>query len=135
MKKLMLAMLLGVVLVSLTACAELPDGVDQQFHTKAVEVFIEVDDDTMELDWEGTDADDQANVDLVSANADSEREIAFSEALDKMVELQAKVIDGDKEAVREYLKERATAMDALYLGDDGNMEEFQVPAFNFGEEE
>jgi hypothetical protein len=135
MKKFLMTLVLGLSVLALTACAEIPEGVDQKFHTKAQEVFIEVDDDTMELDWEGTDADDQANVNMVSAMADSEREIAFSKALDEMVALQPKVIDGDKDALKKYFQARQEAMRAMNFVDDGSMEGFSVPAFAFGEEE
>jgi hypothetical protein len=135
MKKLLMAMLMAVTVLTLTACAEIPDGVNQEFHSHAMEIFIEVDDDTMELDWEGTDADDQANVNMVVATAMSEREMDFANALENMVALQPKVVDGDKEALKQYLAERTKAMRALNLGDRGETEKFSVPSFQFGEEE
>jgi hypothetical protein len=135
MKKLLMATVLGLAVLTLTACAEVPEGVDQNFHTQAMEIFTEVDDDTMEMDWEGADADDIAKVNTMSALANSEREIVFSESLDKMVELQPAVVDGDREALKQYLQHRATAMDTMNLDDTGNGEKFQVSAFQFGEEQ
>jgi hypothetical protein len=135
MKKLLMAMLMAVTVMALTACAEIPEDVDPDFHTQAMEIFIEVDDDTMELDWEGTDADDQANVNMVVATAMSEREVDFANALENMVALQPKVVDGEKEALKQYLAERTKAMRALNLGDRNETEKFNVPSFQFGEEE
>jgi hypothetical protein len=135
MKKLLMGLVLAGAVFTLTACAEIPDGVDPSFHSQAMEIFVEVDDDTMELDWEGTDADDQANVNMVVATAMSEREMDFANALENMVALQPKVVDGDQNALRDYLAERTKAMRALNLGDNGEMEKFSVPAFQFGEEE
>lgn len=135
MKKMLMAMVVGLAMLTLTACAEIPEGVDQNFHTKAHEIFMEVDDDTMELDWEGTDRDDQANINMVVATAMSERELAFAVALENMVALQSKVVNGDKEALKQYLIERTKAMRAMNLGDNNSTEQFSVPAFQFGEEE
>lgn len=130
-----MGLVLAGAVFTLTACAEVPEGVDQDFHTHAMEVFVEVDDDTMELDLEGTDADDQANVNMVVATAMSDREMDFAEALENMVALQPKVVDGDKDALKNYLAERTKAMRALNLSDRGEGDKFSVPAFQFGEEE
>jgi hypothetical protein len=134
MKKFLMTLVLGVSVLALTACAELPDGVDQNFHNQAFEIFVEIDDDTMEMDWEGADADDIAKVNTINAIASNEREIQFSESLDKMVELQSAVIDGDRDALREYLKARENAMYLMNFGETGSMDEFTVPTFQFGQE-
>jgi hypothetical protein len=135
MKKFLMTLVLGLSVLALTACAEVPEGVDQNFHTQAMEIFIEIDDDTMEMDYEGADADDIAKVNTISALANNERETQFSESLDKMVELQPAVIKGDRDALKEYLMARENAMYLMNFGDTNNSEQFYVPAFKFGEEQ
>lgn len=135
MKKLLMAMMMAVTVMALTACAEIPNDVDQNFHSNALEIFNEVDDDTMEMDWEGADADDIAKINTISVSANTDREKTFSQALDKMVELQPDVVEGNREALKSYLSHRQKAMDAMNLSDTGEGESFAVTPFQFGEEQ
>jgi hypothetical protein len=133
MKKFLLGLMMSLVALSLIACeGPYAEGVDSQFGSKAVASFEEIDDDTMEVgDKELSDADDLGNFDLLSVEADHERETAFVGHMEKMIALQGKVQQGDKAALKEYLKERKAALNALGIEDDG----YTVPQFGFYEED
>ena len=138
MKKLLGLFILFITL-TLTACAGIPDGVDQKFHDKAFDIFVEVDDDTMEM--EKSDGDDVANYQLISTMANSQRELAFIESFGAMLKLQDKVIGNvaagvapDSAALAEYMKAREAAMEAMNFGDVGDLDDFEVPPFEFTEE-
>lgn len=114
MKKVLMLMVVAIMGATLVACA--PEGMSQNFYDKAYSVFSEIDDDTMEL--EVSDKDDKMNVDLLSGQAASDSEEDVVAAIEAMVALQAKVIDGDKDSIKSYLKERNKFYDAM---DYGNM--------------
>jgi hypothetical protein len=139
MKKLVGLFLLVTAVLTLTACAKIPEGVDQKFHNKATSIFTELDDDTMEMEL--SDGDDLANYQLIAATATSEREVAFAESLGAMLKLQDKVIGNvaagiapDGKSLQEYMKARHAAMEAMNFGDVGDMDDFEVPTFEFTEE-
>jgi len=126
MKKTLLGSI-GLLMVGLVGC-DFAKGVDHDFGVDAELIFIEIDDDTMEMEL--SDEDDLANFNLLSYEAESKREIAFISEMEKMVELQEKVIDGDSEALEEYLKARESALKAIGMGDD--LEGWHsAPAFEF----
>jgi hypothetical protein len=133
MKKFLFGLMVSLIALSLAACAaEYAEGVDSQFGSKAISSFEEIDDDTMEVGFkELSDADDIGNFDLLSVEADHERELAFVDHMEQMIALQGKVQDGDKEALKAYLKERKAALNALGIKDDG----YTVPQFGFYEED
>jgi hypothetical protein len=130
MKKLPLSLVLAGVVFGLVAC-DFADGVSHEFGVKAETIFEEIDDDTMTKEL--SDADDVGNFDLLGVEADSEREVAFVNGLEGMLKLQDKVVAGDREALKEYLKARKSALNALGLGE--NDEYHSVPQFQFYEEE
>ena len=135
MKKLLISLTFGMSMLLLTACAELPEGVSEEFHRGAIAIFTEVDDDTMEL--EVSDRDDVSNLSLLKANADSEPELTFVESVEKMVAVQNDVVKNSDGALEEYLKARKNAMDSMNLGDEvnfGDEEKFQVTKFQFMED-
>jgi len=133
MKKLMTTlslMLFGVVLVG----CEFSEGIDDEFGNKAVNIFIEIDDDTMTQEL--SDADDVANFDLLTVEADTEREVNAVEAIEGMLKLQDKVVKGDREALKEYMRARNGFIVAT-LGDtsEGHRYEHDIPDFQFYEED
>ncbi|QIW88667.1 hypothetical protein P59_069 [Bacillus phage P59] len=131
MKKWFLGFMMSVMVLSLVACG-FAEGVDSQFGNKAVEVFAEIDDDTMEVgDKELSDADDLANLDLLGAEADHKREEAFVKHVEEMVGLQEQVHNGDKESLKKYLSARKAALNSLGVSDDG----MTVSEFGFYEED
>jgi hypothetical protein len=126
LKLTVLFTLLLVMMLSLVACS-LPEGVDQRFYDRAIATFEEIDDDTMEM--EVSDVDDVRNYQLVLSSANSKREVEVVEALEGMVKLQRKVVEGDNKALREYMKARDSFLNALELSDG-----YDVPEFSFTEE-
>ncbi|MFX3623211.1 MAG: hypothetical protein ACE3JP_03970 [Ectobacillus sp.] len=126
MKKLV-AGILGVSLV-LAGCGY-ADGVDTQFGDKAVSIFAEIDDDTMALEL--SDRNDISNFELLGVEADTKQEVKFMNGLEGMVKLQDKVVNGDREALKEYMFARKSALNALGVKDNGAV----VPQFSFYEEE
>jgi hypothetical protein len=133
MKRFLLGLMMSLVVLSLIACGQqYAEGVDSQFGSKAVASFEEIDDDTMEVgDKELSDADDLGNFDMLSVEADHDREEAFVGHMEKMIALQGKVQNGDKTALKDYLRERKAALNALGIKDDG----YTVPQFSFYEED
>lgn len=127
-KKFMLGAMGLALSLGLVAC-DFADGVDHEFGVKAEQIFAEIDDDTMEMEL--SDRDDVANFDLLTVEADSEREVSFVEGMEGMLKLQDKVINGDREALKEYIKARKAAFNALGLEVDGY---HTAPDFQFIEE-
>jgi hypothetical protein len=127
----MRTVLLGAIGLLLTIClvgCDFVKGVDHDFGVEAEAVFIEIDDDTMEMEL--SDTDDVGEFNLLSYEAESEREMAFINEMEKMLNLQEKVVDGDIEALKEYLTARESALEAIGLGDDYEGWH-SVPAFEF----
>lgn len=131
-KKGLLGIMLAGVMMTMVACAEIPDGVDEKFHNRASTIFVEVDEDTMEL--ENSDRDDVANFQLLQSTANTKREQDFVKGIEGMLKLQEKVINQDGNALAEYLKARDLAMDAMNMDDEGDMDSFQVNQFEFTED-
>jgi hypothetical protein len=130
MKKKLMSILVALgLVVFLTGCYA--DGVDTQFGDKAVSIFTEIDDDTMEAGPELSDSDDVANFDLLAVEADTEQEVKVVNGMEGMLKLQDKVKSGDRNALKEYLLARKSALNALGVSDDG----FTVPEFQFYEED
>lgn len=132
MKKLLLAGVAGLVIVALAGC-KFADGVDREFGDKAVAIFVEIDDDTMA--GELSDKDDIANFDLLTVEASTEREVNAVQAVEGIVKLQDKVINGDREALKEYLKARQGFLNALGIASEDERSYHGVPDFAFYEEE
>jgi hypothetical protein len=120
----------GLAMVILAGCGY-ADGVDKQFGDKAVAIFTEIDDDTMEQGPELSDGDDVANFDLLGVEADTEQEVKVVNGIEGMLKLQDKVKAGDRAALKEYMLARKSAINALGIKDDG----YIVPQFAFYEEE
>lgn len=133
MKKITIMLVSLLSLMLLTACAEIPEGVSQQFHNKAYEVFVELDDDTMELEL--ADRDDLANIQLMASMATSDVEKQFADSLTAMLDLTDEVVAGDVESLKEYLTLRTQAMNLMNMSDNGSLETFNVSAFEFAEED
>lgn len=132
MKKTLLSVLLASAVLTMVGCAEIPEGVDAKFFESGYNTFVEIDDDTMEL--ENSDRDDLANIQLIQVNANTKREADFLNGLEGMAKLQEKVINHDVDALSEYMKARKLAMDALNLGDEGDSDKFSVNPFQFTED-
>jgi hypothetical protein len=128
MKKWFLGIIMSMVVLSLVACG-FAEGVDSQFGNKAVDIFEEIDDDTMTMEL--SDQDDVANFDLLGVEADHKREVGFVNGMEGMLKLQSKVVEGDREALKEYLTARKSALKSLGVSDDG----YTVPEFSFYEED
>lgn len=90
MKKLMMLVMAMVMGLTLVACSNAPDGMREEFHKSAVEVFAEIDDDTMEL--EKPDLDDVANYQAVVADAESDRELEVAKNLEIIVTYNPDII-------------------------------------------
>ncbi len=133
MKKSLTAVFSGLALLALTACAEVPSGVDEQFHTDAYTLFIEVDEDTMEMEL--SDQQDHSNISLLGAKADSKIEQEFVRNLKVMADLQDEVLAGKGGALNIYLETRNVAMNTMNLDDAGQTDTFSVPKFEFIEED
>jgi hypothetical protein len=132
MKKLLSILLPLTLVVALTGCG-VPDGVSEEFHNRATSAFVEIDDDTMEMEL--SDVDDVKNFQLLIAQADTARETDFAESLEAMLKLQPKVVDQaefDGESVAEYMNARKSAMKAMDLSETGGVN--TVPVFNFTED-
>lgn len=125
MKKIVLALTLFASVLGLAACAELPNGVDQDFHYNAMAVFQEIDDDTMEMEM--SDKDDLAQLSVLATQADSPVEKLYVESLTKMTELQSSILfESDKKALEQYMEYRDTVIEAL------NLEDFMDTSFQVG---
>jgi hypothetical protein len=123
----------GLAMVLLAGCGY-ADGIDKQFGDKAVNIFAEIDDDTMESSGpvvELSDADDVANFDLLGVEADTKQEVKVVNGIEGMLKLQDKVKQGDRAALKEYLLARKSALNALGVDDNG----MTVSQFAFYEEE
>lgn len=131
-KKGLLALLLAGVMTTMVACAEVPQGVDDKFHTKAYEMFAEIDDDTMEMEL--SDRDDIANFQILQATANNDLERAFVKGMEDMIKLQERVVKQDGTALTEYMKARELAMESMNLDDDGDADSFPVEQFGFSED-
>jgi hypothetical protein len=129
MKKKLATAVLGMGLVIGLVGCDFADGIDHDFGLKAESIFLEIDDDTMEM--ERSDGDDVANFDLLTVEAETKREVAFVEALEGMLKLQSKVVEGDRDSLKEYLKARNAAIKALGLTKSGY---HMAPEFQFTEE-
>jgi len=128
MKKFLLGLMVVGSTMSLVACGY-AEGVDSQFGDKAMDIFAEIDDDTMTN--EVSDTDDVQNFDLLGIEADHKREVDFVKGVDGMLKLQDKVVSGDHAALKEYLTARKAALKAIGVEDDG----YTVPEFSFYEED
>jgi hypothetical protein len=104
MKKLMMMCATILMTISLLAGCEVPEGMSEEFYYDACALFHEIDEDTMEM--ESSDQDDLANLDLLDARAITDREQAFIREMIKLTELQKRVIQRDKSALKEYIKTR-----------------------------
>lgn len=133
MKKLGIGLVAAFALVALTGC-KFADNVDKEFGNKAVAIFNEIDDDTMAMEL--SDQDDVANFELLTVEADTQREVNAIEALEAMVKLQDKVIQRDRESLKEYMKARQAFLIAT-LDDtsEGHRYEHDIPDFQFYEED
>lgn len=131
MKKTLLTTFLAGSLALAACSADLPEGVDQEFYSKAMDAFEEIHDDTMTLEL--SDEDDVANFQLLKAMADSKREIDFAHAMEATLKLQPKAIEHDGEALAEYLEARQSAMRAMEFEDTGALS--SVSPFQFYEED
>lgn len=126
-KDLALGIMTAALTIGLVAC-DFREGVDHQFGVRAESAFIEIDDDTMEL--ETSDGDDIANFDMLAIDAESKPEKAFVGHMEEMLELQGKVVDGDRDALKAYLAARNAAIQSVGL--EGY---HSVPIFEFIEED
>lgn len=132
MKKMILGLGLGIAVLGLTACAEIPDNVDERFHAKAWQIFMEIDDDTMEMEY--SDIDDVSNIELLGVSAESKREKDFILHLTEMAKQQVKIVEEDKTALKKYMTAREKAMKTMNLGDNNETDEFEVYEFEFTED-
>ncbi|AZU98893.1 hypothetical protein pW2_55 [Bacillus phage pW2] len=131
-KKGLLAILLAGVMTTMVACAEVPQGVDEKFHSKAYEMFMEIDEDTMEMEL--SDRDDVANFQVLQATANNDLERAFVKGMEDMLKLQERVVTQDGSAMTEYMKARELAMESMNFDDDGGGDSFPVDQFGFSED-
>lgn len=128
MKKLVIGF---VLMFALVGC-EYAEGIESDFGMKADDIFVEIDDDTMTNEL--SDRDDVANFDLLTIEADSKREVAAVKSIEGMLKLQDKVVDGDREALKEYLKAREGFISAMYP-EEGHEYDHGIEQFQFYEEE
>lgn len=105
-------------MTTMVACAEVPQGVDEKFHSKAYEMFMEIDEDTMEMEL--SDRDDVANFQVLQATANNDLEKTFAKGMEDMLKLQERVINQDGNAMNEYMKARELAMESMNFDDDGD---------------
>ncbi|UGO50763.1 hypothetical protein PQE68_gp172 [Bacillus phage vB_BanS_Sophrita] len=131
-KKGLLVLLLAGVMTTMVACAEVPQGVDEKFHSKSYEMFMEIDEDTMEMEL--SDRDDVANFQVLQATANNDLERAFVKGMEDMLKLQERVINQDGNAMTEYMKARELAMESMNFDDDGDGDSFPVDQFGFSED-
>lgn len=133
MKKLYVGSMVALLMASLVAC-DFAEGVDHEFGLKGEAIFIEIDEDTMEKEL--SDGDDVGNFDLLTVEAKSKREVAFVNAMEGMLKLQDKVVAGEREALKEYLKARNSAIESLGMTSDQNtISDHVAPQFLFTEED
>lgn len=131
-KKGLLSLMLVGVMTTMVACAEVPQGVDEKFHSKAYEMFMEIDEDTMEMEL--SDRDDVANFQVLQATANNDLEKTFAKGMEDMLKLQERVINQDGNAMNEYMKARELAMESMNFDDDGDGDSFPVDQFGFSED-
>lgn len=126
MKKPLSILLASSLALGLSGCMqeEIPKGVSSEFYYDAENIFSEIDDDTMEL--EPSDQQDILNLELLVDSAVTQKEKHIATAISIMADNQEKVIDGDRNATREYLKARA-----LF----SRLMEVNIPEFEFVEKD
>jgi predicted small lipoprotein YifL len=127
MKKL-LAVLMVLSVFTLAACGnKAPEGMDQEFYEVAKAAFIEIDDDTLEL--EAPDADDIANYQAVVPTAVSDIEKQVVENLKVLVTYNPDVIKegATQDDWEPYIKARQNLRKLLQTTDK------EVPAFKIDE--
>lgn len=132
MKKLLIGFVAMIGLVALTGC-EFAEGIDDEFGRKAVDIFIEIDDDTMTNEL--SDRDDVSNFDLLTVEANNKREVDAVKSLEGMLKLQDKVVGSDRESLKEYLNARKGFLSAMGLEEVSHQSEHNIPEFQFYEEE
>lgn len=114
MKKLLSTFLLAsIVSVMLVGCG-IPEGFSQDFWTDARTIFLEIDDDTQEL--ENPDNDDVANLELLEVKVSTDKDEEVYDLLKNLNELNKKMLGDttkyskdfsvDKEYLKKYLEVR-----------------------------
>ena len=123
MKKTVQVMLMTFLLLLITACV--PEGMDSDFYYDAIEIFDELDDDTME--GEKPDRDDIMNYKLFleNYNLKSQAEKEVVKNLDIMFKENEKIVEDYDAPLNNYLKARKNVLNAL---------ERSVPEFKFIED-
>lgn len=116
-----LAVLMISLVVLLTACG-IPDGINKNFYYNAKAVFDEIDDDTMEMEL--SDKDDILNFELLDGVAVSDKEQKVAASIKIIVELQPKMIKGDKSTFKKYFQARETYYRIMEI-DAMNKRQFQ----------
>lgn len=132
MKKVLAGFVAMLGLMALVGC-EFAEGIGDEFGNKAVDIFVEIDDDTMTNEL--SDRDDAANFDLLTIEANTSREVDAIKGIEGMLKLQDKVVKGDREALKEYLKARKGFFAAMGLEDESHREAHSIPEFQFYEED
>ena len=132
MKKFLISFVAVIGIMALTGC-EFAEGVSDEFGRKAVDIFVEIDDDTMTNEL--SDRDDVSNFDLLTVEANHKREVAAVKSIEGMLKLQDKVVKGDRDALKEYLQARKGFFKAMGLDDESHRIEHDIPEFQFYEEE
>jgi len=108
-----LASMLGMVGIVLAGCQELPKGISQEFHTDAKYAFVEIDDDTMEMEL--SDMDDLANVSLLEVQAETKAEEQVVKYINEVAKLNGELYKAknDPTVLKEYLTARQMVIKSL----------------------